>query len=244
MSNQRVVWLTADDPPATFPPVEDALREPDGLLAAGGDLATERLLAAYRKGIFPWYDKGQPLLWWSPDPRCVFLKNDLHLSQRLHKQLRRSSAEVRFNTAFGDVIRACAGPRRHQQGTWITDDMVAAYQRLHDTGWAHSIEIWQDGRLIGGLYGLIIGKVVFGESMFSRQSNASKIALLVLDRLLDAGTIGLVDCQVQSSHLLSLGGSVIPRSQFTGLLDTLCEPAKPFENWPDCPIKVPELLQE
>jgi len=244
MSSQRVVWLTADDPPATFPPVEDALREPDGLLAAGGDLATERLLAAYRQGIFPWYDDGQPLLWWSPDPRCVFFKNDLHLSQRLHKQLRGSSAEVRFNTAFGDVIGACAGPRRHQQGTWITDDMVAAYQRLHDTGWAHSIEIWQDDRLIGGLYGLIIGGAVFGESMFSRQSNASKIALLVLDRLLDAGTIGLLDCQVQSSHLLSLGASVIPRSQFTGLLDALCEPPKPFENWPDSPIKVPELLQK
>ncbi len=122
--------------------------------------------------------------------------------------------------------------------------MVAAYQRLHDSGWAHSIEIWQDDRLIGGLYGLIIGRAVFGESMFSRQPNASNIALLVLDRLLDAGTIGLVDCQVQSSHLLSLGASVIPRSQFTGLLDALCEPAKPFENWPDCPIKVPELLQE
>ena len=122
--------------------------------------------------------------------------------------------------------------------------MVAAYQRLHDTGWAHSIEIWQDDRLIGGLYGLIIGGTVFGESMFSRQSNASKIALLVLDRLLDAGAIELLDCQVQSSHLLSLGASVIPRSQFTGLLDAHCEPAKPFENWPDSPIKVPELLQE
>jgi len=244
MSNQRVVWLTADDPPESFPPVEDALCEPDGLLAAGGDLTAERLLAAYRRGIFPWYEDGQPLLWWSPDPRCVFLKNDLHLTRRLQKQLRRSSAEVRFNTAFGDVICACAGPRQYQQGTWITNDMIVAYQQLHDKGWAHSIEIWQDERLIGGLYGLIIGKVVFGESMFSRQSNASKIALLVLDRMLDKGTIGLVDCQVQSSHLLSLGASVVPRSQFTGLLDVLCEPIKPFENWPDNPIMVPELLQE
>ena len=243
MSNQRVVWLTADDPPGVFPPVEDALREPDGLLAAGGDLATERLLAAYRNGIFPWYDEGQPLLWWSPDPRCVFLKNDFHLSRKLQKQLRRSTAEVRFNTAFSDVIGACAGPRQHQQGTWITDDMITAYQQLHDSGWAHSIEIWQNNQLIGGLYGLIIGKVVFGESMFSEQSNASKIALLVLDRLLDEGTVGLVDCQVQSSHLLSLGASVISRGQFTAMLDALCEPVEPFKNWPDRPIQVPELLQ-
>ena len=244
MSNQRVVWLTAEDPPAAFPPVEDALREPDGLLAAGGDLAAERLLAAYRQGIFPWYDDGQPLLWWSPDPRCVFLKDDFHLSRRSQRQLQRSSAEVRINTAFSEVIRACAGPRRDQEGTWITNDMIIAYQQLHDSGWAHSIEIWQDDQLIGGLYGLIIGRVMFGESMFSKQSDASKIALLVLDRLLDAGTIGLVDCQVQSSHLLSLGASVIPRSRFTGLLDTLCEPVGPFEDWPERPIEVPELLQE
>jgi len=244
MSNQRVAWLTADDPPNAFPPVESALREPDGLLAAGGDLSPERLLAAYRAGIFPWYDEGQPLLWWSPDPRCVFLKDDLHLSRRLQRQLRRSTAEVRFNTAFNEVISACAGPRRYQQGTWITDDMIIAYQQLHDSGWAHSIEIWQDDRLIGGLYGLIIGRAVFGESMFSRQSNASKIALLVLDRLLDTGEIGIIDCQVQSGHLLSLGASIIPRSEFSGLLDTLCEPPKPFKGWPGGRVPVPELLPE
>ena len=243
MSNGRVVWLTADDPPATFPPVENALSEPDGLLAAGGDLAAERLLAAYRMGIFPWYDEGQPLLWWSPDPRCVFLKGDFHVSRRLQKELRRSSIELRFNTAFADVIRACAGPRQHEQGTWITNDMIIAYERLHDDGWAHSIEVWQDDRMIGGLYGLIIGRTMFGESMFSEESNASKIALLALDRMLHAGTLGMVDCQVQSSHLLSLGASVIPRSQFTRLLDSLCEPANPFAIWPVDPIKVPELLQ-
>lgn len=244
MSNQRVVWLTADDPPTAFPPVDTALREPDGLLAAGGDLSPERLLAAYRGGIFPWYDDGQPLLWWSPDPRCVFFKDDLHLSRRLQRQLRRSTAEIRFNTAFDEVIRACAGPRRYQEGTWITDDMVVAYQQLHTSGWAHSIEVWQDDRLIGGLYGLIIGKAVFGESMFSKQTNASKIALLVLDRLLDADEVGIIDCQVQSSHLLSLGASVIPRGQFTDVLGVLCEPVEPFRNWPDSPIKVPELLRE
>ena len=124
MSNNRVVWLTADDPPQVFPPVETALREPDGLLAAGGDLSPERLLAAYQRGIFPWYDEGQPLLWWSPDPRCVFQKGDLHVSRRMRRELRRSTAEVRLNTAFADVIRACAAPRRYEQGTWITDDMI------------------------------------------------------------------------------------------------------------------------
>lgn len=242
MSNNRVVWLTADDPPTAFPPVETALREPDGLLAAGGDLSVERLLAAYRKGVFPWYDEGQPLLWWSPDPRCVFEKGDFHLSRRLYKELKQSSIELRFNTVFGDVLRACAGPRRYEQGTWITTDMISAYERLHNEGWAHSIEVWRDDRLIGGLYGLIIGKAMFGESMFSKESNASKVALLALDRMLHAGTLGLLDCQVQSSHLLSLGASVIPRSRFTELLDSLCEPAQAFESWPNDPIKMTELL--
>ena len=131
MSSNRVVWLTADDPPQAFPPVATALREPDGLLAAGGDLSPERLLAAYRRGIFPWYDEGQPLLWWSPDPRCVFEKGDLHIARRLRRELRASTAEVRFNTAFSEVIRACAGPRPSEQGTWITGDMMVAYEQLH-----------------------------------------------------------------------------------------------------------------
>jgi len=243
MSNNRVVWLTADDPPQAFPPVETALREPDGLLAAGGDLSPERLLAAYQRGIFPWYDEGQPLLWWSPDPRCVFRKGDLHVSRRMRRELRRSTAEVRFNTAFADVIRACAAPRRYEQGTWITDDMIDAYERLHRAGWAHSIEVWQDDALIGGLYGLIIGRAVFGESMFSLRSNASKIALLVLDRMLSDGTFGLIDCQVQSSHLLSLGASAIPRSSFVEMLGKLCETPSAFKNWPKGPIDVSELVQ-
>jgi leucyl/phenylalanyl-tRNA--protein transferase len=243
MSNNRVVWLTPEDPPQVFPPVDNALREPDGLLAAGGDLSPERLLAAYRRGIFPWYDDGQPLLWWSPDPRCVFLQGDLHISRRLRRELRRSTAEVRFNTAFADVIRRCAGPRRHEQGTWITNDMIVAYERLHEAGWAHSIEVWQENTLIGGLYGLIIGRAVFGESMFSLRSNASKIALLVLDRMLEDGTFGLVDCQVQSHHLTSMGASNLPRRKFVELLDDLCEPDDAFENWPQKPIFASELLR-
>jgi len=243
MSNNRVVWLTPDDPPQQFPPVETALREPDGLLAAGGDLRPERLLAAYRQGIFPWYDEGQPLLWWSPDPRCVFQKGDFHVSRRMRRELRRSTAELRFNTAFAEVIRACAAPRRYEHGTWITDDMIDAYERLHRAGWAHSIEVWQDEALIGGLYGLVIGRAVFGESMFSLRSNASKIALLALDRMLSDDTFGIIDCQVQSSHLLSLGATTIPRSSFVATLGRLCETPTAFESWPKGPIRVSEWVQ-
>ena len=242
MSGGRVVWLTATDTPESFPPVENALREPDGLLAAGGDLSTPRILAAYRQGIFPWYDNGQPLLWWSPDPRCVFRPGDLHISRRLHRDLRRSAWEIRMNTAFGDVIRACAGPRRHEQGTWITQDMQTAYARLHSEGWAHSIEVWQDNELVGGLYGLAIGRALFGESMFSRQSNASKMALLFVDRLLSAGTLGILDCQVQSSHLLTMGAVTMPRAEFVGRLGDLCSPPDPFLDWPAMPLRASDLL--
>lgn len=244
MSNRRLVWLAEDDPPDAFPPVETAMREPNGLLAAGGDLGSRRLLAAYRRGIFPWYEEGQPLLWWSPDPRCVFLPGDFRLASRLRRDLKRSTAEVRFNTAFDDVIRACAGPRRYQRGTWITRDMRAAYNDLHAAGWAHSIEIWQNEQLVGGLYGLIMGRAMFGESMFSTVSNASKIALLLLSRMLDTGTLGILDCQVQSSHLVSLGASLLRRADFAQRLDELCEPGKPFENWPNAPISVAKLMQD
>lgn len=244
MSNNRVVWLTADDPPTLFPPAETALREPNGLLAAGGDLSPERLLAAYQQGIFPWYEDGQPLLWWSPDPRCVFRKGDFHVSRRLRRELRRSTAEVRFNTAFADIIRACAAPRHYGQGTWITDDMIDAYERLHRAGWAHSIEVWQDDALIGGLYGLIIGRAVFGESMFSLRSNASKIALLTLDRMLSDGTFGIIDCQVRSSHLLSMGAAEIPRSSFIETLGRLCNTPSAFKSWPKHPIRVSEWVQQ
>ena len=242
MSGGRVVWLTAADTPESFPPVENALREPDGLLAAGGDLSTPRILAAYRQGIFPWYDDGQPLLWWSPDPRCVFRPGDLHISRRMHRDLRRSAWEIRVNTTFGDVIRACAGPRRHERGTWITQDMQTAYERLHVEGWAHSIEVWQGNELVGGLYGLAIGRAFFGESMFSGQSNASKMALLFVDRLLSAGALGILDCQVQSSHLLTMGAVTVPRAEFVGRLGDLCAPPDPFLDWPATPLGASDLL--
>ena len=244
MSNGRVTWLSADDPPDRFPPISAALREPDGLLAAGGGLQPERLLYAYRHGIFPWYEDGQPLLWWSPDPRCVFLPGDYHVARRLRRELRRSDAEIRVDTAFTDVIRACAGPRRSDQGTWITTDMIRAYQRLHELGWSHSIEVWQSGELCGGLYGLAIGRVFFGESMFSEAPNASKIALLYLARLLDSGKIDMIDCQVSSSHLLGLGARMIPRSEFAERLAVGCDPAVPLENRPAQPIACAELLPE
>jgi len=238
----RITWLSPNDPAKAFPPVDAALNEPDGLLAAGGDLSTERLLYAYRKGIFPWYDEGQPLLWWSPDPRCVLRPGDFHLSRRSRRYIRRSGYSVRFNTAFTDVIEACAGPRRSQQGTWITSDMIQAYQRLHHDGWAHSVEVWYDDSLVGGLYGIAIGRAFFGESMWSDQANASKVALLALTRLMDAGEFGIVDCQVLSSHLASLGAAALPRDQFLSLMEPLCDPVRRFENWPPGPVPAGELL--
>lgn len=242
MTSGRVAWIASSDRPDAFPPVEQALRQPDGLLAAGGDLGTPRLLAAYRRGIFPWYEEGQPLLWWSPDPRCVFCAGDLHLSRRLRKEVRNSSFEVRVNTAFAEVIRACAGPRRYQGGTWITPDMLDAFECLHAAGWAHSIEIWSGKHLAGGLYGLAIGRAFFGESMFSARTNASKYALLYMDRLLRDNVFGLLDCQVQSNHLLTMGARMMSRPSFVAMLDELCEPPTAFGKWPEGPSNVSDLL--
>lgn len=242
MNNSRITWLSADDPPDAFPPVDAALREPDGLLAAGGDLSSERLLIAYRHGIFPWYDQGQPLLWWSPESRCVFKPGDFHLSRRLRRSLKHATTEVRINTDFGAVIRACAAPRGAEQGTWITAEMMVAYERLHREGWAHSIEVWCQESLLGGLYGIAIGRAFFGESMFSRSSDASKIALFALSRMMDSSVLGIVDCQLVSRHLISLGATIIPRREFTTTLDSLCSPPIAIENWPNAPISVPELL--
>lgn len=244
MSYQRVLWLSPDDPAEDFPSVDSALSEPDGLLAAGGDLSPVRLLSAYRQGIFPWYDEGQPLLWWSPDPRCVFRAGDYHVSRRLRRELRTSTAEIRINTAFPAVVRACASPRRSEQGTWITTDMMAAYERLHHLGWAHSIEIWHSGKLSGGLYGLSIGRVFFAESMFSVTANASKIALLVLSQMLDSGHLQLIDCQLVSRHLLSLGATAMPRVKFIACLKSACEPADRQTNWPDAPLLCSRILCE
>lgn len=219
----RIAWISRDDPPDAFPPLDHAFSEPDGLLAAGGDLSADRLLYAYRHGIFPWYDEGQPILWWSPDPRCVLVPSEFHLARRLRRTFGSAGIEVSFNEAFDEVIEACATYREGQSGTWITTDMKKAYHALHMDGFAHSVDVWRGGELIGGLYGLSIGRVFFGESMFSRQANASKAAMLALCRELAVRQFEILDCQVDSPHLLSLGARLIPRSEFAAILENACD---------------------
>lgn len=210
-----IPWLRAADP---FPPLEQALREPNGLLAAGADLSPGRLLDAYARGIFPWFNPGEPILWWSPDPRMVLIPHEFRPSRSLRKRLRRGDYEVKVDTAFRQVMLACAAPRAGQQGTWITPQMVEAYTHLHALGHAHSVETWMHGELAGGLYGVAIGRVFFGESMFTRVSDASKIAFAYLVAQLSDWGYGLIDCQMSTRHLASLGAREIPRSEFTELL--------------------------
>lgn len=207
-------WLSRQRFAADFPPLEDALIEPNGLLAIGGDLSPQRLLAAYRCGIFPWYSEGQPLLWWSPDPRAVLLPEQVHVSHTLAKRLRRGDFSLRWDTAFATVINACGAPRMGQAGTWITSDMRAAYLSLHALGHAHSFECWRDDRLCGGLYGVALGTMFFGESMFSHEPDASKIALVGLCRQLVSWSYQLIDCQMHTPHLARMGAQLIPRTQF------------------------------
>ena len=237
----RIAWLTPDDPPSAFPDVSSAMREPDGLLAAGGDLSKSRLLYAYSRGIFPWYDSGQPILWWSPDPRCVLRPERYHVSRRLARTLRRSDAELTVNRSFRAVILACAGPRRQQQGTWITTEMIDAYEALHADGWAHSLEVRLGDRLIGGIYGVAIGKVFFGESMFSHESNASKLAMLGLCQTLADEGVELIDCQVASAHLMTLGAETITRDEFSAILRAACAGGERFDRWPEQTIRVRDL---
>ncbi len=200
-----------------FPPVESS--SPEGLLAVGGDLRPERLLEAYRHGIFPWYSRGQPILWWSPDPRTVLLPAKLKLTRSLRKTLRHDGFRVSFDEAFGEVMRACAGPRgKSPSGTWITPEMLAAYTRLHALGHAHSVEAWDGEELAGGLYGVALGAAFFGESMFSRATDASKVAFAHLVRQLETWGYVLIDCQVASAHLFSLGAEEIPRADFMARL--------------------------
>jgi leucyl/phenylalanyl-tRNA--protein transferase len=198
--------------------LEQALREPPGLLAAGGDLSPARLLAAYERGVFPWYSAQQPILWWSPDPRMVLYPEEFKCSRSLRKTLRNGPYTTRVDHAFGDTIRACAAPRRTGPDTWLNRDMIASYERLHELGFGHSIETYEAGRLAGGLYGIQLGGVFFGESMFSRGRDASKVALARLIEECHARDIRLIDCQVASSHLASLGAREVSRSHFAALL--------------------------
>ena len=214
-----IPWLPAEP---VFPPLESALEEPNGLLAAGGDLSPQRLVSAYARGIFPWYSADEPILWWSPDPRMVLFPDEIAISRSLAKTLRNRDYEVRLDTAFADVVTACAtSPRDGQAGTWITAEMQAAYRRLHELGFAHSVETWIDGRLAGGLYGVAIGRAFYGESMFARVTDASKIALAHLGVQLRRLGFGIIDCQMETAHLASLGARPIPRREFRALLDRL-----------------------
>ena len=227
--------------PALFPDPRDALGDPNGLLAFGGDLSPQRLVAAYSRGIFPWYSEGDPLLWWSPDPRCVFATGAVHRSHSLSKFLRRSTWQWSMNRAFEDVVRSCAAPRADQQGTWITSDMITAYTNLHLLGYAHSLEVWDGDALVGGLYGVAIGRMFSAESMFSRRTNASKVALHALARTLRERGFPLIDAQVPNPHLLRMGARAMPRARFLSILARLVAETATHD-WPRARTPVRMLL--
>lgn len=210
-------WLEPNS--IDFPCVEQALQDPNGLLAVGGNLTQKTLLAAYRQGIFPWFEADQPILWWSPSPRLVVFPNELHVSKSMRKTIKKTCFHITTDQCFVQVMRSCAAPRADQDGTWITDDMLAAYTQLHKAGAAHSIEVWEHNELVGGLYGIALGKVFFGESMFSRRSNASKLGFISLVSSLKKSGYALIDCQVHSDHLSSLGAREIDRAEFCNLLE-------------------------
>lgn len=226
-----IVWLSERDSPDAFPPVERALREPDGLLAAGGDLSPARLLAAYQRGIFPWYSYGQPILWWCPDPRAILLPREFRMTRSLAKSIRNKGMQTRIDTAFKDVIQACGSETVRPGGTWLSPEMRAAYLRLHRLGYAHSIETWWGDRLVGGLYGVAIGGVFFGESMFSVERDASKIALSRLCAFLIECDFHMIDCQMATPHLLSLGAQLLPRGQFIQLLASHASSDASAQRW-------------
>ena len=218
-----ITWLDTSDTDASFPNVENALSEPEGLLAAGGDLSQARLLTAYRSGIFPWYEDGQPILWWSPNPRGILFTKNFKISASLRRTLRKHNWTVTFDGDFRKTVMACAAPRTYARGTWITNEMLEAYSKLHQAGYAHSIELWDlQERLIGGIYGVLIGKMFYGESMFSFESNASKVALAYLATHMNYWDMPLLDCQLPSKHLASLGAESISRKKYIKIMTSLC----------------------
>ncbi len=224
-----IPWLEWNDP---FPPVGKALSRPNGLLCAGADLSPERLLEAYRHGIFPWFSEGEPILWWSPDPRMVLFPEELKISRSLARTLRRGHYEIRLDTAFPAVIGECSRPRPGQDGTWITPQMQQAYCRLHELGHAHCVETWIAGKLAGGLYGVAIGRAFYGESMFSRVTDASKIALAHLARYLERLGFAVIDCQMKTAHLASLGAREIRRRELARGLETWTAEGQDPGKWP------------
>jgi len=226
----QLYWVSENIIASEFPELESALRDPDGLLAIGGDLSMSRLLDAYQRGIFPWYNEGQPIMWWSPDPRCVLELRDIRISRSLGETLRNKNFHVTLNNDFTQVIKKCSEPRPDSAETWITRDLMQAFINLHETGHAHSVECWFDEQLVGGLYGMAMGRIFFGESMFSHYSDASKVALVHLCRYLEKMKFRLIDCQVYSPHLRSLGAKPIPRKLFANLLKHYC-PKPTQTNW-------------
>jgi len=222
--SNKLYWVRDNVIAGDFPPISAALNEPDGLLAIGGDLSPERLLHAYRHGIFPWYNEGQPILWWSPDPRWVLEPVAVKISRSLQKTLKRKTFHVTFDTHFQKVVELCAAPRKDTDATWITSDIMQGFSLLHRQGYAHSVECWSDGCLAGGLYGVAIGRIFFGESMFSRESDASKVALVSLARQLQAWDFRIIDCQIHSRHMESLGAKAMTRHRFAALLKQFCAP--------------------
>ncbi|GGY66829.1 leucyl/phenylalanyl-tRNA--protein transferase [Cellvibrio zantedeschiae] len=243
----QIPWLNPSE--ILFPSPALALNEPNGLLAVGGDLSPERILAAYHQGIFPWFNPGDPILWWSPSPRTVIYPTQLHVSKSLRKLIRSGTYRVSFDHCFSDVMRACAAPRSYADGTWISEDIIAGYSELHERGYAHSVEVWRKNddqeELVGGLYGMALGRIFFGESMFSRADNASKVGLAFLVAQLQAWEFQLIDCQVANEHLFSLGAVEIPREEFQQLLINFVKVTPNYppnwskltpENWPSlCP---------
>lgn len=231
--------LEGTDPDTPFPDPNTAEEEPNGLLAVGGDLSPRRLLNAYRQGLFPWYSEGQPILWWSPDPRMVLFPTELHVSRSLRKTLRQGRFQVSVDRAFEAVIQACAAPRADATGTWLVDEMIEAYRDLHRSGQAHSVETWREGELVGGLYGVSLGRTFFGESMFSRAADASKVALVALVERCQRHGIELIDCQVYSDHLRSLGAREIPRREFLARVAAAVNQSASEASWP-APVDPPE----
>jgi len=223
-----IAWLQKTDPPTVLPPTSRALAEPNGLLAVGGTLTPEWLIHAYRHGVFPWYSAEQPILWWAPDPRAVLFPSELRVSRSLARSIAKRGYETRINTAFTEVIEACADPRRGMPGTWITPQMHQAYVLLHRRGLAHSFETWHDDRLVGGLYGVALGRMFFGESMFSHETDASKVALSRLVAECGARHVPLIDCQMPSPHLTSLGSRNLPRVEFESRLAELVNSRVPL----------------
>jgi leucyl/phenylalanyl-tRNA---protein transferase len=223
-----IPWLTPETP---FPPLGTALTHPNGLLAAGGDLSPQRLIEAYRCGIFPWFNEGDPILWWSPDPRMVLFPPELKISRSLRKTLKKANYTIRADSAFNQVVQACAAPRKERPGTWIHDEMIAAYTALHEMGLAHSIETWMEGELVGGLYGVAQGKMFFGESMFSRTTDASKVAFVHLVRYLERRGFKMIDCQMKTAHLASFGAREISRKEFSLKLKELVNYPERVDKW-------------